>query len=88
MFLKFLSKKLLLLFSEFELLMVRNNIVKITEQLYKQNLLKISPQVAYPTDFSMFCIRFYYGEKVKIFDLFWLEYNVLCICSYDKMILH
>ena len=40
--------------------MFHNNIVKISEKLNKQNLLKISLQVTYPTDF---CIHFYYGKK-------------------------
>ena len=45
--------------------MFHNNIVKISEELNKLNLLKICLQVTYPTDFCIICIHFYYG---KIFD--------------------
>ena len=63
-----LRKYFLLFFAEFKLLLFHNNIVKISEKLNKQNLLKICPQVTYPTDFCIICIDFYYGEKVKISD--------------------
>ena len=53
----------LLFFAEFELMMFHNNIVKISEKLNKQNLLKICLQVTYPADFWMICILFYYGKK-------------------------
>ena len=49
--------------------MFHNNIVKISEKLNKQSLLKICLQVTYPTNFCIICIHFYYGEKVKIFDI-------------------
>ena len=49
--------------------MFYNNIVKISEKLNKSNLLKIWLQVTYPTDFCIIWHHFYYGEKVKIFDL-------------------
>ena len=48
--------------------MFLNNIVKISEKLNKQELLKICLQVIYPTDFCIICIHFYYAEKLKIFD--------------------
>ena len=44
-------------------MMFHNNIVKISEKLNKQNLLKICLQVTYPIDVSMICILFYYGKK-------------------------
>ena len=50
--------------------MFHNNIVKISEKLNKQNLLKICLQVTYPTDFYIICIHFYLWEKVKIFEFF------------------
>ena len=42
---------------------------KFQKKINKRNLLKICLQVTYPTDFCIICIHFYYGEKVKIFDL-------------------
>ena len=60
-----LSKYFLLFFAEFELLMFPNNIVKISETLNKQNLLKICLQVTYPTNFCIIFIHFYYGKKWK-----------------------
>ena len=45
--------------------MFYNNIVKISENLNKRNLLKICLQVTYPADFCIICIHFYYGEKWK-----------------------
>ena len=45
--------------------MFHNNIVKISEKLNKQNLLKIYLQVTYPTYFCLICIHFYYGKKWK-----------------------
>ena len=63
-----LSKYFLLFFAKFELLMFHNNIMKISEKLNKQNLLKICLQVTYPTNFCIIFIHFYYGEKVKILD--------------------
>ena len=67
----------MLFFAEFELLMFRNNIVKISEKLNKRNLLKICLQVTYPTDFCIICIHFYYGKKWKylIFKNQWPEEN-------------
>ena len=63
-----LRKYFLLFFAEFNWLMLHNIIVKISEKLNKQNLLKICPQVTCPTNFCIICIHFYNGEKVKIFD--------------------
>ena len=60
-----LSKYFLLLFAEFEVLMFHNNIVKISEKLNMQNLLKICLQVTYPTNFCIIFIHFYYGKKWK-----------------------
>ena len=60
-----LRKYFLLFFAEYELLMFHNNIVKISEKLNKQNLLKICLQVTYPTKFCIICINFYYGKKWK-----------------------
>ena len=48
--------------------MFHNNDVKFSEQLIKQNLLKICLQVTYPTDFYKICTYFYYGKNEKIFD--------------------
>ena len=63
-FLEFFIKKIVFnFFAEFELLMFHNNIVKISEKLNKQNLLKICLQVTYPTDSCINCIHFYYGKK-------------------------
>ena len=63
-----LRKYFLLFFAEVELLMFHNNIVKISEKLNKWNLLKICLQVTCPTNFGIFFIHFYYGEKVKILN--------------------
>ena len=60
-----LSKYFLLFFAKFELLMFHNNIMKISEKLNKQNLLKICLQVTYPTNFCIIFIHFYYGKKWK-----------------------
>ena len=49
--------------------MFHKNNVKISEKLNKWNLLKIRFQVIYLAGFCIICIHFYYGEKVKIFDL-------------------
>ena len=57
----------LLFFVEFELLIFHNNIVKNSEKLNKENLLKVCLLVTYPTDFCItcICIHFYYGKKWK-----------------------
>ena len=65
-----LRKYNMLLYTEFELLMFHNNIVKISEKLNQRNLLKICLQVTYPTDYCIICIHFYYGEKWK-YLIFW-----------------
>ena len=52
--------------AEWELLMFHNNIVKISEQLIKRNLLKIYLQVTYPTEFCITYIHFYYGQSETI----------------------
>ena len=62
-------KYFLLFFAEFELLMFHNNIVKISENLNKGNLLKIWLQVTYPTDFCMIWLHFYYGKSENIWFL-------------------
>ena len=64
----FFLTKYFFFFAEFELLLFHNNIVKISEQLSKQNLWKIRLQVTYPTDFCIICIHFLPWEKVKMFD--------------------
>ena len=56
-----LRKYFLIFFAEFKLLIFHNNIVKISEKLIKQNLLKICPQVTYPTNFCIICIHFTMG---------------------------
>ena len=53
-----LRKYFLCFFAEFELVMFHNNIVKFSEQLIEQNLLKIYLQVTYRTDF--------FGKKENI----------------------
>ena len=60
-----LENNFLLFFTEFKLLMFHNNIVKISEKLNKQNLLKMCLQVTYPTDFCKIGIHFYYRKKWK-----------------------
>ena len=45
--------------------MFHNNIVKISENLNKQNLLKICLQAIYPTDFCIILHAFLLWEKVK-----------------------
>ena len=50
--------------------MFHNNIVKISEKLKKEKLLKIFLQVTYPTDFCIIFIHFYYGKKWKYLILF------------------
>ena len=59
---------LLFFFAEFEALMFHNNIVKISEKLNKRNLLKVCPQVTYPTYFYIIWFILSLREKVKIFD--------------------
>ena len=58
-----LRKYFVLLFAEFEILIFCNNIVKISEKLNKQILLKVCLQVNYPTDFCIICIHFCYMGK-------------------------
>ena len=55
--------------------MFHNSTVKIPEKMNQQNLLKICPQVTYPTDFCIINIHFYYGKKWNylIFKNQWLE---------------
>ena len=54
--------------------MFHNNIVKISEKLNKQNLLKNCLHVTNPTYFCIICMHFFSMEKkVKIFDF--LETN-------------
>ena len=65
-----ISKYFLLFLAEFKLLMFHNNIVKISEKLNKQNLLKICLQVTYPTNFYIIFIHFYYGEKSENIGFF------------------
>ena len=88
-FLEFLSETFFLLFFvEFEFLMF-HNIVKISEKLNKQNLLKICLPVTYPTNFCIICIHFYYGKKWKYlsFEKPFTRitfFFFFCIGSYDK----
>ena len=65
-----LRKYFLLSFSKFKLLIFHNNIMKISEKLNKQNLLKICFQVTYPSDFFNNLHSFLLWEKVKIFIFF------------------
>ena len=60
----YLRTYFLLLFAEFELFMFHNNIVKISERLNKQNLLKIY----LPYKFLHNLHSFLLWEKEKIFD--------------------
>ena len=57
----------LLFFAEFELLMFRINIVKISEKNKNEQaeLMKNCLQDTYHTDFCIICIPFYYGKKRK-----------------------
>ena len=48
--------------------MLQNNIVKISENLNKRNLLKMCLQVTYPNRFLHNLLSFLLWEKVKIFD--------------------
>ena len=61
-FFKFLSKKILFTFLCWILL-----IEKISDYLNKRNLLIISLQITFPTDFCITYIHFNNGKKVKIF---------------------
>ena len=45
--------------------MFHNNIVKISEKLNMQILLKIRLKVTSPKDFYIFCIWFHHGKKQK-----------------------
>ena len=63
-----LRKYFSLIFVEFELLMFHNNIVKISEKLNKQNLLKNLPPSYLPYRFLHNLHSFLLWEKVKIFD--------------------
>ena len=58
-----LRKHLLLFFAEFKLMMIYNNIVKISEKLNKWNMFKIWLKVTYPTNFCIIRLQFYYGKK-------------------------
>ena len=65
-FWKFYLRKYFLFFlAEFKSLVFHNNVVKISEKLNKQNVLKICLQVTYPTNFCIICSHFYYGKKWK-----------------------
>ena len=85
-----LWKYSLLFFAVLELLMLYNNIVKISEKCNKRNLLIICFQVTstYPTDFCIIFIHFYYGKQWKYLIFFknqWLEFNFFfCMDSYNK----
>ena len=61
--------------------MFYNNIVKISENLYKQNLLKTYLQLTYPTNFCIICSQFYYGEKVKICVVFFVFFLLIRIIA-------
>ena len=58
-------KHFLLFFMDFKLLMFHNNIVKVSEILNKENLLKTCLKFTYPIDFCIFCSHFYKGKKRK-----------------------
>ena len=88
-----LRKYFLLFFVEFESLMFHTNIVDISEKMNKRKLLQICLKVTYPTDFCIICIHFHFGRKWKYFFFLFvclfffkqrLEWNFLCIGSYDK----
>ena len=57
------GKKLLLFFTDFELLVFHNNIVKLSEILKKWDLLKTCIQTTYRIDVCIICNRFYYGKN-------------------------
>ena len=61
-------KYFLLFFADFESLMFHNNIVKISEKLNKQNLLKIYLPSYLPYEFLHNYHSFVLWEKVKILD--------------------
>ena len=63
----YLRKYLLLSFTDFQLL-IFHNIVNISENLNKWNLLKTCLQFRYPTDFCIICSHFFTMGKVKISD--------------------
>ena len=76
-----LSRKIFLLFfPEFELLMFHINIVNISEELNKRDLLKICPQFSYPT----FIFIVGKSENISCFKNQLSDLNFLCIGSYDK----
>ena len=67
--------------------MFHNSIAKISEKLNKRNLLKLCPQVTYPTYFYTMLHSFLPWEKVKLFDFFFKSMTRIkhfCIDSYDK----
>ena len=59
---------------KFELLMLHNNNMKISEKSKKQNLLKICLQVIYFTDVRIICIHFTTG-KMEISDFLLKDKN-------------
>ena len=56
--------------TDVRLLMIHNNIKKISEILNKWNLLKTSIQTTYPIDFCIFCCHFFFAigknENIQI----------------------
>ena len=48
--------------------MFHNTIMKNSEKIEKEVLVENLPP-SYPTDFCIICTLFYFGKKVKIFDI-------------------
>ena len=69
-----------LFFAEFELLMFRSQIVKISEKLNKRNLLKICLQVTYPSDFCIICIRFPMEKSENIWFFLKVVTRIFFVC--------
>ena len=71
------------------LMMLHNDIVKISEILNKWNMLKTCIQTTYPIDFRIFCGQVYYGksEQIRLFLKPLTRIKLFCVCvhsSYDK----
>ena len=66
--------------------MFHNNIVKFSEQLIKQKLLKICLHVTYPADFCIIYIHFYYGEKSE--NIWFFKKKTKKTMSWIKLFVH
>ena len=72
-------------FTDFKLLIYRNNTENLSEILNKRNLLKSGIQTSYPVDFCIICNHFYFW-KMECFDGFKQLNRIIlfCIGNYEN----